>query len=224
MRKLFNQVMGKTKIKASGITNLTDARYFAAREVEWLGFKIGDDSSSISLMAAKAIVEWVDGVKIVGEFEFATASEILAAHAQMNFDAVQVGMFTPVGELEQLPDLTIIKEVIVERGTTAEDIGSQVNAFGHCCECFLLDFTKSGISWDDVKSGTPISVGVLKEMAKWWGILLAFDLGPNDMLEIIQQVQPGGVSLMGGSEEKVGFKSFDELDEILDALESANSY
>ncbi len=124
MRKLFNQVMGKTKIKASGITNLTDARYFAAREVEWLGFKIGDDSSSISLMAAKAIVEWVDGVKIVGEFEFATANEILAAQAQMNFDAVQVGMFTPVGELEQLPDLTIIKEVIIERGTTAEEIWS----------------------------------------------------------------------------------------------------
>ena len=58
--------MLKTKIKANSITNLTDARYFAAWEVEWLGFNL-NPGESIALQQVPAIKDWVDGVKIVGE-------------------------------------------------------------------------------------------------------------------------------------------------------------
>ena len=94
--------MLKIKVKAGFITNLTDARYFAAREVEWLGFPIGNGDGMIAPMQVKAIAEWVDGVKIVGEFSFATPEEILALSEQVGLDAVPVGMFISQKEISEL--------------------------------------------------------------------------------------------------------------------------
>ena len=41
----------------------------------------------------------------------------------------------------------------------------------------------------------------------------------TELNEMLETVQIHGLSLKGGEEEKVGYKSFDELDEVLDALE-----
>ena len=61
--------MYNPQIKASQITNLTDARYFAAWGVEWLGFGLesGQDYFVTTAQMA-AIKEWVEGPKMVGEF------------------------------------------------------------------------------------------------------------------------------------------------------------
>ena len=70
--------MLKVKVKAGSITNLTDARYFAAREAEWLSFPLGEGAGMIEPIKVKAIAEWVDGVKIVGEFNFSSPEEIVS--------------------------------------------------------------------------------------------------------------------------------------------------
>lgn len=49
--------MLKTKVIASHVTNLTDARYFAARGVDYLLFDLDD----IAIDAAVEIKEWVEG-------------------------------------------------------------------------------------------------------------------------------------------------------------------
>ena len=212
--------MLKTKIKASAINNLTDARYFAAREVEWLGFRFGAGSeSSISPLAVRAIIEWVDGVKIVGEFDFAVADDIKEANDLLHFDAVQVGMFTSVSELENLPELSIIKEVVIEATTTEAEIKAHFQAFAHCCTYFLLDFTKAGINWGAVKAGNSLSIVFLQKLFAVFKVILALDFQPNETQHVLETLQPVGLSLTGGEEEKVGLKSFEELDEILDELE-----
>ena len=59
--------MLKLKIKANDITNLTDARYFAAKEATWLTFNFVEKTPTyIEPMTARAIFEWVEGVEIVG--------------------------------------------------------------------------------------------------------------------------------------------------------------
>lgn len=212
--------MLKTKIKASAVNNLTDARYFAAREVEWLGFRFGDSpESSISPLAAKAIAEWVDGVKIVGEFDFAEAEEVKAVNDLMHFDAVQVGMFTPVAELVKLEEVAIIKEVVVDATTTAEEITPHFQAYAHCCAYFLLDFTKAGISWAMLQAGNSLSIAFLQKLFAENKVILALDFEPEETEQVLERLQPEGLSLTGGVEEKVGLKSFDKLDKILDRLE-----
>lgn len=214
--------MLRTKIKASAITNLTDARYFAAREVEWLGFRFGGGpEATISPLAAKAISEWVDGVKFIGEFDFATAEEIQAVHQLLPFDAVQVGMYTPNSELEKLPGLTFIREVVVEKGTTEAELAAHFEENAGHCAYFLLDFTKSGIDWASLRSGGSLSPDFLKNLFHRHKTILALDFRANEAHDLLNMLQPEGLSLSGGAEEQVGLKSFDELDEILDALEHA---
>jgi len=212
--------MQKTKIKASAVNNLTDARYFAAREVEWLGFRLsGDPETAISRLATKAVMEWIDGVKIVGEFDFTTAAEIEETHNLLHLDAVQVGMFTPVAELEVLKNLTIIKEVVVEMGTTEAALLAHFLQYAHCCTFFLLDFTKAGINWAMLQAGTPISTDFLQRLFAEHKTILSLDFPAHEIQTVLEILRPEGLSLTGGAEERVGFKSFDELDEILDILE-----
>ncbi len=213
--------MVKPKIKASAVNSLTDARYFAARGVEWLGFRFGGSpTSSISPMEAKAISEWVDGVKIVGEFDFSDAKEIMEVNDFLHFDAVQVGMFTPVAEVEKLSGLTIFKEVILEPKSKEAEMLAHFEAFEHCATYFLLDFTKAGINWASLQALESLSMNFLKSLFAKYKVILAFDFQPENTREVLESLQPEGLSLTGGEEEKVGLKSFEELDEILDRLEA----
>ncbi|MBI1224562.1 MAG: hypothetical protein GC192_04945 [Bacteroidetes bacterium] len=213
--------MLKTKIKASGINNLTDARYFAAREVKWLGFRFGGSSrDSISILAAKAIAEWVDGVEIVGEFDFATAEEIISANELLHFDAVQVGMYTPVSELETITGLTFMKEVVVESATTEAEILAHFEAYEPWCTYFILDFTKAGINWKMLQTGGPLSINFLKKLFYTHKVILSLDFLPHETLQVLELLNPIGLSLAGGEEEKIGLKSFETLDSILDSLEA----
>lgn len=212
--------MLRTKVKASAVTNLTDARYFAAREVEWLGIPLGPGMENpVAPAAAKAFIGWVDGVKIVGEFGFTDAAEIQAMHEYLWFDAVQAGMFTPLEELMKLEGLSIIKEVVFEKNAGENALAEHLRKYTACCDCFLLNFVKTGITWEDVKNGQPFSTGVLRAACEKYQVILAMDFTPENLDEILEQITPHGLELTGGSEERTGFKSFDQLDDILDALE-----
>ncbi|MCB0520973.1 MAG: hypothetical protein H6577_03540 [Lewinellaceae bacterium] len=212
--------MLKTKVKATGVNNLTDARYFAAREVEWLGLPLGAGmAGTLSVAAANTLKEWVDGVKIVGEFDFPTSEEMLEIHNSLGLDGVQAGMFTPVEELLPLNGINIIKQVVVSGEFSQQDIDEHLRQYAHCCHSFLLDFTRSAITWEGLKNDGPFSLDFIKSLAKRYKIILAIECMPGMFDELLEIIQPYGISLTGGAEEKVGYKSFDDLDGLLDALE-----
>jgi phosphoribosylanthranilate isomerase len=212
--------MLKTKIKANSITNLTDARYFAAREVEWLGFRLepGADNS-ISVVAANAIAGWVDGVKIVGEFEFATPVEIRELAAKINLDAIQLGMFVAPEAAKELPGVPIFREIVVERGSVPAILWERVEELAPWCEVFLLNFQKQGITWDDLKKDEPLR-NLVKDLCGKHKVILGIEADSSGLPGLVNTLHPYGLSLIGGAEEQTGVKSFDELDDILDALES----
>lgn len=213
--------MDKITLKAGGVTHLTDARYFAARGVDWLGIPLGggDPATTVDLVTAKALIEWVDGVRIVGEFPFATAEEILSVHRQLWFDAVQVGMFTPAEDIRRLEELTILQEVVppaegglawLEKYLTEQVAGP---------DYFLVDFQKAGLSWEGGAAPLRSAADTLRDICRAHRVLLALDFHPGNLSEILSMVRPFGLQLQGGAEEKTGFKSFDELDGLLDLLD-----
>ena len=213
--------MLKIKVKASNITNLTDARYFAAREVEWLGFPLGSGGDAVDATVVKAMAEWVDGVKIVGEFELSTADEIRRVAELVGTDAVQVGMFTPLVDVRQLAGLTVTKEIVIDPSLSESELEAQLEMYAPYCAYFLLNFSKTGIAWQDLCAGSVISISFLQKNCKAHPILLELDCQPDELDEVMEKLSPAGLSFSGGEEEKVGFKSFDELDELLDQLEIA---
>jgi phosphoribosylanthranilate isomerase len=57
------------QVKAGSITHLTDARFFAAYDVAYIGFCFDPQSPDyISPQAALAIKGWINGPQIVAEF------------------------------------------------------------------------------------------------------------------------------------------------------------
>lgn len=210
-----------TKIKASAISNLTDARYFAAFEVEWLGFQLDPAAEHyVQPQVVKAIREWVDGVKIVGEFEMQSAADIQTAMDMLQLDAVQVGMLTPAETLIELrSQQPVIKEIVIETNSSITDLQEMMDLFAPHCAWFLLNFDKNGISWDQLQMGLPdLQLRDVQSLCAQYPILLSLDLKPEALPQVMDQLSPAGFSFTGGEEEKVGYKSFDELDELLEQL------
>ncbi|MDX1942855.1 MAG: hypothetical protein SFU99_19985 [Saprospiraceae bacterium] len=218
--------MLKTKIKAGPITNLTDARYFAAREVEWLSFDF-DEASETYLSPAQmsAIREWVDGVQFIGEFGIASAADIRQQTQALKLDAIQVNMLTNIETLIdlQLP-VPIFKEMVIEQEITPEALNAQLELFQPWVQVFILNFEKNNMDWQDLLAGKPFSITELQDWCKRFSIVLSIDF-QKEMLNNFLNVLPFyGLCVKGGTEEKIGYKSFEELDEIFDYLEEVEQY
>lgn len=213
-------VMLKTKVKASSITNLTDARYFAAWEVEWLGFDLNQGSeNAIPLANIKAIKEWVDGVKIVGEFSLQESSDIQAAIELLGLDAIQANMPLALEELIEVQDQEIIKEVVIEADTTESALQDYLTDYSAYANTFLLDFTKNGLDWKTVQQSDKLSLEYLKTICREYQVIIGLDFNATIVEEVLETLHPYGINVRGGLEEKVGYKSFDELDEVFEAIE-----
>ncbi|HPH17707.1 MAG TPA: hypothetical protein PLE32_02990 [Haliscomenobacter sp.] len=212
--------MPTIKIKAGSITNLTDARYFSAWEVEWLGFNLSEgEENAIAPMQLAAIREWVEGPKIVGEFSLSPKEEILHYVAELQLDAVQVGMFTDLATVMDLSyQLPVIKEIVVEKTTTVGDIEFMLSHFAPHVTYFLLNFDKGGFNWDQVQKGEILNVPVLQDFCQNFPILLGIGVASTELKSMLELLQPLGLNLLGGEEEKIGVKSFDDVDEIFEHL------
>ena len=148
--------------------------------------------------------------------DFDKAKEIINF---LELEAIQVGMYTPVAQLQSLQDYTIIKEVVVEPDMKANDLEAHLTKYFDVVSYFLLDFEKNGIDWQQIKEGTLFSVDLLKAICQRQEVLLSINCKLTEIENILDSVQPYGLSVRGGIEEKVGFKSFDEVDEIFEILE-----
>jgi phosphoribosylanthranilate isomerase len=210
----------EVKIKASAVANLTDARYFAAREVEWLGFCLDKNASEyMQPMVVKALKEWIEGPKIIGEFGMQTSSEILEAVEYIGLDGVQLGMYNEVNMTILRQKTLVIREIVVEKDTKVSDFWEMSMRFGNECDYLLLNFEKNGITWHDLLASREINIELLERLCQKYPIIVELSFLPQQLMSILHVLQPLGLSLKGGDEEKVGLKSFDELDEVLDLLE-----
>jgi phosphoribosylanthranilate isomerase len=209
--------MLKLKIKASQITNLTDARYFAAKEVEWLSFNFAEKTDNyIEPMRARAMFDWVEVPYLIGEFNGFDAEGVNFYAESWGLKAVQVGDNTEVFDLKS--DY-ILKEITVDASSTAEELSRQMLPLKNIVAAFELNFEKNNLSFSDLKSEKgPLSINDLFGLCEAFNIILNIDFQLVE-LEEIMILKPFGLSLKGGEEERVGVKSFDELDDIFDKLE-----
>jgi phosphoribosylanthranilate isomerase len=185
--------MLKTKVIASSISNLTDARYFAAWGVEAMGF----DLRAVSAAQVHAFKDWISGPKVIGEFSSSEGQEVIENAAKaLGLDLIQLDVFAPK-EWDFATD--VIREVIIENTTPEKGT-------------YIL---KSENPRFELESHLPL----LKKFCTIADCYLDLNLKVDHYEIILSEVKPAGIVLRGGAEEKVGFKSFDELDEIMEFLE-----
>jgi len=212
--------MLKTTVKANSVSNLTDARYFAAWHVEWLGFDLTYEGlKTLPLAEVKEIKDWIEGPKIVGELDILDVSESQQIIDFLTLEYIQVGMFTPVEHLNSLNVSSIIKEVIIEPTTTATELNAHLNTYFDYVDYFLINFDKNNIDWRSLQTNDRLNVIQLKQICEQYEVFISIDFNATNTTELLNMLNPIGISVKGGIEEKVGFKSFDELDEVFELLE-----
>ena len=199
-------------VKAAAISNLTDARYFAAREVQWIGFSIAPGNGN-QVAEVRAMKEWLDGVQFMAEFGLQPAEEISQVADYLGLETIQVTHFTPTETIQALAGLKVHKEVIVTPDHTLEEILEHLVSLQGLVAAYQMDFTRVADSsyWDDEK---------LKSIASEFPVWYELNWNPDTILDWWGSMPAEGITLKGGEEEKVGYKSFDELDDILDAIET----
>lgn len=210
------------KVKANSITHLTDARYFAAWEVEWLGFNLRPgEENSVSPAQVAAIREWVDGPRITGELGLSTAEDIRAAVSQLELDTVQIDMLMPTEVIEDIHELRpLLQEIVVEAYADPDDLEELMERHQGLVEAFILNFTKGGIRWSDLEAaGSPVDLERLNDWCDRFAVILDIPLEETAPEEVLRLLNPYGFAVSGGAEEKVGVKSFEELDGFFEALE-----
>ena len=195
--------MLKTKVIASSITNLTDARYFAAWEVSWLGFCFDESSEGhITPQVMFAMKEWVDGVQFLGEFREATSEDILDHVEKLELDAVQVDELTGLDVLMELQDVLVFKEINITTDSDQDFISNLLEQFVPYCAHFIFKIESNIPKW-------------VVELSETYSIWIEGNIPTQEAIDSKFQ----GICLKGGMEEKVGLKSFDELDEVFEILE-----
>ncbi len=209
--------MLKLKIKASQITNLTDARYFAAKEVEWLSFNFTEKTDNyIEPMRARVMFDWVEVPHIVGEFDGFDAEAVNFYADNWGLKAVQIGATTEVFDVKS-PH--ILNEIVVESHTTADILRGLLSPLKNMVAAFQLNFETHNLSFSDLKNNKyALDLADLSSLCAAFNIILDIDFQLSELDDILN-MNPFGLSLKGGEEERVGVKSYDELDDIFDRLE-----
>ena len=210
------------QIIAFGITHLTDARYFAAWEVDYLAFPVGEGNpEAISWDYLHALREWVEGPAIVAELGVIddvddwvrTLVEHRIDHALLTYPA-------PASAPEKLAAAGIktLLHIPIEGYQTADDVAEMLQE-GGAAGAMVLDFERGGITLSDLEAGHPFGLDELDALLQNHSCLLRIDLGDTDPKAFSKAHPLAGYAVRGSSEEKVGYKSFDDLDGLFEGLE-----
>lgn len=184
--------MLKTQIIASDLSNLTDARYFAAWGVDFMAFNCNPgEENYVEPSVLVEMKEWVEGPFFLGRFNgLSPLADIENLVEESGLDGVILGHFTPIEMIQGIDAEHLFQEYKTENGLKTS---MQATA--------IVSTTKS-------------------QYQKFLQTDCFLDISDLD-LEVVKDVidhSSCGLVLRGGDEEKVGFKSYDFLDDVFDIL------
>lgn len=189
--------MLKTFVKIGAVNNLSDARYCAGMMVDQLGFQL--DSEGISKESFDAITGWVEGVGLVGEFESNDINIIKTALLEFPVDYVQVNSTAVIDALASMDYKLILKADFNRIMEISDQYSDHVTYF------LLEDHEMSMEQLKDVPSRDNIVLSSLINSVN---------------LETVLALGFKGIAMKGGDEIRPGVKDFDELADVLEALET----
>lgn len=186
---------------ASKISNLTDARFFAAYMPQYMSMPLPDFEPE-AIKRFVTIKEWIEGVFWAAEVYKTFDEQSLITLNQIGVDTVII----QANNFLQAPLPSQIKAVL---SISEEDLfWARTADFSLYTQIILPPGSDLGLI-KDLQARVDIPIWCRVEKLKNWNTLLP-------MIELIE-----GVVVEGGDEEKVGYKSFDDksmlLEEILGA-------
>ncbi|WP_075351046.1 phosphoribosylanthranilate isomerase [Algoriphagus marinus] len=199
-----------TFVKISGITNLSDARYCAGMYVDLLGFSLEKDADRyVSPTQFKEITGWISGVEFVGEFETYTESQILDTLKEYpEIKWIEHDRLDPLLSFEGRGFRLIYKMNLEEVYRMEQDVAEKLSESGII---FHVTSKDQHLSKDDLEA--------VKKLSTYCKVILGADISAKNVSTLVKELNLKGIALTGGDEIKPGLKDFNELADILEALE-----
>jgi phosphoribosylanthranilate isomerase len=202
----------KSFVKVSGVNNLSDARYCAGMGVDVLGFSFEpDDPNYLDPVKYTAITEWLAGSAFAAEFRRHHAEEIreiLEHYPPVDYLQIERPEYLPALQLLQIPViLRIDAKELEEVGKVREKMRRAAGDVAF----FLFDTESQSLPDNALER--------VMEMAREFPVLLGFGLNEENVDLLLEESHLKGIALRGGDEIKPGYKDFDGLADILEAIE-----
>lgn len=209
----------RCRVKAGAVANLTDARYFAALGVDYMGFALEPGAEGhISPLELAAFREWIEGPALVGEFGGMDTASIEKLAEELKLDVIQVGPFGKTQEVAKVTGLPILQEIVLGGDVGPQDAQPILNSNAGSVTGFILNFSRNKVQWETLQA-EPTWIEWLTETCADFPVLLDIPAPASLVDDILTTLEPVGVQVHGGEEEAVGLKSYDELDEWMEVLQ-----
>jgi phosphoribosylanthranilate isomerase len=194
--------MPDIKIKASKVSSLTDARYFAAAGVDYLGFCCNTGTELYcSPSKIREITEWVQGPSFILELDgWQSEEEIQILLDSQLGQGLHFGAFASYDRVFSLP---VFQDFIFENMEEADMSRADYPVI------------RSDRPFDQLASS---EIELLSTICKGSSIFLDIPFQTEDWPELIERIPLYGLIIRGGEEEKTGVKSFDSLDALFDII------
>ena len=193
----------KTFVKVSGVNNLSDARYCAGMGVNQLGFNVENNHPNFTdPQSFKELSDWVSGVAFVAEIESLESKGQLAQLIEnYEVDAIQVSHAELINEAAETG-----KEVVYFASSLA-DAQKVAQDFQGLLSYILLED-------ESAESGS------LATMAQEIDLIIASGFDADSVENVLELAPFKGIALKGSDEIRPGFKDFDQMADILEALDA----
>ena len=180
----------KTAVYLSNVTNLSDARYGAGMGVKYLGFPM-DGDNAVDPDTYNEIINWVSGPLRVLEFRHSSPEQIMAIAEKNQAD------YLCVTSLDKAKALCDNRYSVIWDNINDEELP----------EIALEAAIIHNIPVSE-KTGIP------------YPVLLARDISPENVDNVLGHPHLSGITLYGSDEIRPGYKDYDQIADILEALET----
>lgn len=201
----------KTTVKINRTNNLSDARYCAGMGVDLMGFCLDPNSPDVvSPEKFQEITGWIAGVQLVGEFYESSPLMIKELLGNYRLDYIQTSDAESVVYLSQ-QEVPIILQVTLPEDPEDDRWKIMLEEKQPYVSYFLFTSDEG----DALDKHLP----AVKELSKDYPILLGFGVTAENVLDLIDDTAIKGITLDGGHEIKSGYKDFNDLADVLEAIE-----
>ncbi len=203
------QINDRLVLKAGGIQNLTDARYFSSKAVDVVGFCFDKASPQyVTPRDAQQIMGWLEGPKRCGEFGSMGVKEILEAALILGLDYIQL---TPEGSADDYAaiELPIILEL--PGSMPPNDLLAYAEAWKGRLAYIQLNFQEVSLLPE---------LSFLEPLMANYPVLIDCPVTDPAVYFTLLEAGATGINLQGTPEDVTGEKSFDDLNGFFALMQS----
>ncbi|MGZ5304876.1 MAG: phosphoribosylanthranilate isomerase [Bacteroidia bacterium] len=202
-------------MKLGEITNLSDARFAAGRGADFVGFNFTPNHPRyIAPEQAQEIIGWLDGPKLVGEWNEGIKDIICDTAERLKLDYIQLNWVDAALSFK-LQEWNIIQNIDISQHI--DEIIKQIDATQGFTNIFMLTLPQDADLEKFMADKTHLQM--LESVCRDYSVMLNFPFTPGNLLKILDALKPFGINLNGDNEIKPGLKDFDLLNELIDLIE-----